>query len=219
MRRLLALITLAFFVAAPFAPAFADNTPTVSGKPNAAEAAFVRSIQADLGKRFPTAADAEAAGYVRFTNEDDTGSISYANRHWESADSRHPSQLWYDVHGKLLGADFSTFWTSAQRPQKWGIQPGRWAEFDAHFHYVLVDPATGVKTYDKYVMPPPFLKAGGSMTNPQPATLVKLGLAKSPADVSTLFLFPHIWDLTVWVKPNPNGAFADKNPLVTPSTH
>jgi hypothetical protein len=31
-----------------------------------------------------------------------------------------------------------------------------------------------------------------------------------------LVLRPSIWDLIVWVNPNPNGAFADKNPLVKP---
>ena len=35
-------------------------------------------------------------------------------------------------------------------------------------------------------------------------------------DVPVIFLFPTIWDLIVWVKPNPAGAFADKNPTVTP---
>jgi hypothetical protein len=45
---------------------------------------------------------------------------------------------------------------------------------------------------------------------------VKLGKVSSPADVATIFFFPTLWDLIVWVKPNPNGAFADKNPTVTP---
>jgi hypothetical protein len=104
-------------------------------------------------------------------------------------------------------------------PHKWGIQPGRWSEFDAHVHYVAIDPATGKKLYDKFVMPPPFIKAGGDLQHPQAATLVKLGLVKHTKDVATIFLFPTIWDISVWVKPNPAGAFADKNPLVTPSTH
>lgn len=54
--------------------------------------------------RFPHASDAEKAGYVRYTNEDNTGSISYANFSWTS-DPTHPSQLWYDKSGNLLGAD------------------------------------------------------------------------------------------------------------------
>ncbi len=44
-----------------------------------------------------------------------------------------------------------------------------------------------------------------------------MGIAKNVADVKRVFLFPSLWDLIVWIKPNPNGAFADKNPLVTPS--
>jgi hypothetical protein len=220
MRRLLALITLALVAAIPFAPARADQAPTISGKPDASEAVFVRAIQADLPKRFATPAAAERAGYVRYTNEDDTGAISYANMAWESTDAKHPSQLWYDVHGNLLGADFSTLKSNAgaARPHKWGIQPGRWTEFDDHIHYVAIDPATGKTLYDKYVPTAQWVKAGGDPTEPKPETLVKLGLVKHASDVVTVFLFPTIWDLIVWVKPNPDGAFADKNPLVTPSS-
>jgi hypothetical protein len=219
MRRLLALTMLALVIG-PLTAVRADQAPTISGKPDAAEAAFVRAIQADLPKRFSTPAAAERAGYFRYTNEDDTGAISYANLAWESADAKHPSQLWYDVHGHLLGADFSTLERRANsaRPRKWGIQPGRWTEIDAHIHYVAKDPATGKLLYDKYVTIAPWTKGGGDPIHPKAETLVSLGLVKRRADVVTVFLFPSIWDLIVWVKPNPAGAFADKNPLVTPSS-
>ncbi|MBV8489946.1 MAG: hypothetical protein JO199_05385, partial [Candidatus Eremiobacteraeota bacterium] len=59
--------------------------------------------------------------------------------------------------------------------------------------------------------------AGGNVDDPQPDTIVKMGLAKNVADVKKVFLFPSIWDLIVWIKPNPAGAFADKNPMVVPS--
>jgi len=145
--RQLALACAAFLALG--AGAFADSNPTVSGPLNPAEKTFVAGIQSDLMQRFPHAADAEKAGYVRFTNEDDTGAISYANKHWTSADPKHPSQLWYDVKGNLLGADFSVPKTSATPPTLWGINPGRWATFNAHIHYVsLVD---GKPTYDQYV--------------------------------------------------------------------
>ncbi len=39
---------------------------------------------------------------------------------------------------------------------------------------------------------------------------------ESAGSVTTIFHFPSICDLIVWVNPNPNGAFADKNPLVKP---
>jgi hypothetical protein len=196
--------------------ASADQGPTVSGPPNASEIVFVRAIQADLDKRFPTPADAEKAGYFRYTNADDTGAISYANLAWTSTDIRHPSQLWYDKNGKLLGADFSVSSDGAPRPQLFGVQPGRWVEFDEHVHYVEKDPKTGKLLFDKYVLVPKFDAAGGDAKHPTAQTLVKLGRVASASDVAKVFYFPSIWDLIVWVKTNPKGAFADKNPLVTP---
>ena len=197
--------------------ASADQGPTVSGPPNASEIVFVRAIQADLDKRFPTPADAEKAGYFRYTNADDTGAISYANLAWTSSDIRHPSQLWYDKNGKLLGADFSVSSAgAAPRPHLFGVQPGRWVEFDEHVHYVAKDPKTGTLLYDKYVLVPAFDAAGGDAKHPTTATLVKLHRVASTNEVVKVFYFPSIWDLIVWVKPNPKGAFADKNPLVTP---
>src|SRR5579863_5234880 len=109
------------------APVLADEEPTYRGPMSASEQAFASAIATDLMTRFPTAADAERAGYVRYTSEDDTGAISYANLQWQSNDIRHPSQLWYDKNGRLLGADFSVLVsTSARRPQLWGVNPGRW---------------------------------------------------------------------------------------------
>ena len=206
-------VTLALGTAAS---ALADQDATYTGPMSASEKAFVASIQSDLGARFPTAGAAEKAGYIRYTNVDDTGAISYANLQWTSSDTRHPSQLWYDKSGNLLGADFSVPYSGGARPQLFGVNPGRWVEFDAHVHYVLVDPATGKKTYDHWIMADKFKNAGGDPAHPTAADIVSMGKAKSSADVATVFAFPAIWDLFVWVKPNPNGAFADKNPNVTP---
>jgi hypothetical protein len=204
------------FLAFSFSAALADENPKVSGTPTPSEAAFVTSIQADLGRRFPTAADAEKAGYVRYTNADETGAISYANMVWVSADAKHPSQLWYDKSGNLLGADFSVSSYGAARPHMFGVQPGRWYEFDDHIHYVAKDPKTGKLIYDKYVLIPKFVAAGGDPKHPQAATLVKMHLVPATKDVVRIFDFPSIWDLIVWVKPNPAGAFAEKNPSVKP---
>jgi len=136
--------------------------------------------------------------------------------HWTSADIRHPSQLWYDKNGNLLGADFSVPNTTGKRPSLFGVNPGRWYEFDDHIHWVGTDPTTGKPTYDNYVMTPRFIKAGGDPKNPSAAVLVKMGKAKSAKDVRRIFDFPKIWDLIVWVNQNPNGPFAEKNPLVKP---
>ena len=83
--------------------------------PQGTEVAFVASIQKDLNARFPTPADAVKAGYFRYSNEDEDGAISYANLHWQSSNPQSPSQLWYDVKGNLLGADFSVLQSTLAR--------------------------------------------------------------------------------------------------------
>lgn len=209
----LAALTVAPALAIDAAP---SPQPTLSPFPNASEATFVQGIQKDLGTRFATPALAEKAGYFRYTNEDEDGAISYANLAWTSSDPAHPSQLWYDVKGNLLGADFSVLQAdSPAPPDKWGVQFGRWISFREHIHYVLAGP-NGTETYGG-TSAKKFAAAGGNVDNPDAATLVKMKLAPDVASVKKVFLFPSMWDLIVWIKTNPAGAFADKNPLVTPS--
>jgi hypothetical protein len=209
-KRTLAVALLAGLLAAlPALRAQADP----SAKPSAAEAPFVNKATADLEARYPTAADAEKAGYFRYTDEDGTGSISYTNLKWTSADADHPSQLWYDAKGRLLGADYSVPYTP-EPPKLFGMDPSRWQKFGAHVHYGLagsgdtvVYGAAGAKT---------MAKGGGTVDHPTAAALVAAGIAKKPEDVKFVFEFPAIWDLEFWVLPNPAGAFAEKNPNVKP---
>lgn len=197
------------------AMAQADQRPTYRGPVSQSEKQFVSSIQADLMKRFATAKDAEKAGYFRYTNEDPTGAISYANLKWNSTDIQHPSQLWYDKNGHLLGADFSVPYKAGDpRPKLFGVNPGRWYEFDDHIHWVTT--AAGKSAYDNYIYPGPFKAAGGDPARPSADTLVKLHKVQKSSQVAHVFDMPGIWDLIVWVKPNPNGAFAAKNPTVKP---
>jgi hypothetical protein len=197
--------------------ALAAQNATYTGPQSVAEKAFVTSIQIDLMKRFHTAADAEKAGYVRYTTVDDTGAISYANCEWQSTDPKHPSQLWYDRKGQLLGADYSVMLSeSAVRPRLWGINPGRWVALDGHQHWVKKEPATGALTYDLWMPDAKFAAAGGDVEHPSARALVEMHKVKSASEVVRIFHFLRIWDLMVWVKPNTNGAFAEKNPAVTP---
>lgn len=215
MKRLQMLLLLLVFVAP--AAVRADQDATYHGPLNPAEKTFVSTIAADLMARYPTAADAEKAGYVRYTAEDDTGAVSYANQQWQSADIRHPSQLWYDKNGRLLGADYSVlFSTTPARPQLWGVNPGRWVEFDGHVHWVSKDPSTGQMAYDQWAWDNAFAAAGGDPQHPNASTLVAMKKVSDASTVVTIFHFPAIWDLIVWVKMNPKGAFAYKNPLVQP---
>jgi hypothetical protein len=186
----------------------ADESPTFKGPLSPSEAQFVQSVQRDLIVRFPHAGDAEKAGYVRYTGVDDTGAISYANQQWTS-DPTHPSQLWYDKDGNLMGADFSVPRPNNEpRPQLWGINPGRWYEFNGHVHYVIKDPATGKMIYDQWIWNRDFVDAGGNLSKPSAQTVVKMGRVPSTQYIVTIFEFPTIWDLIVWLKPHPAGPFA-----------
>lgn len=212
---MLAVLACTFAAASAATPA---PKATLSPMPQGTEIAFVTSIQKDLNARFPTPQDAEKAGYFRYGNEDEDGAISYANLHWQSGNPKEPSQLWYDVHGNLLGADFSVLQSSSPgQPSLWGVNPRRWVSFREHVHYILAGP-NGTETYGA-TSAKKFAAAGGNVDDPQAETIVKMGRAKSVADVKRVFLFPSLWDLIVWVKTNPNGAFAEKNPLVIPTAN
>jgi hypothetical protein len=69
---------------------------------------------------------------------------------------------------------------------------------------------------------------GGSVETPTSTDIVKISKLKrwkrlgiqapqSAADVAFVFKFPALWDLQVWLVPNPLGAFAEHNPTVIPS--
>ena len=194
-------------------PAPAPTPATLS----VGEQRFVSAISAALTKRYPNPAAAEKAGYVRYTNEDDTGAISYADKHWDSMSQDAPSQLWYDVNGRLLGADYSVLVAEHPAPPAlFGIDRSRFIEEDAHIHFVVKN-ADGTLSFSRAVGAKKYAAAGEDPQHPTAAGLVKAGAVASPDQVATVFLFPHIWDVTVWVVPNPDGAFADKNPTVKPS--
>jgi hypothetical protein len=218
MHRRIALFALATLLLGPVSiRADEPKAPPTPAALSAAERAFVADATATLNKRYPTPAAAEKAGYVRYTNEDDTGAISYANRRWDSPSIASPSQVWYDVNGRLLGADYSVQASEhPQPPALFGIDPSRFSSFNAHIHFVVRNP-DGSLTYSRAVGVKKYAATGLDPMLPTAAGLVKAGAVDSAERVATVFLFPHIWDVTVWVLPNPDGPFADKNPNVKPS--
>jgi hypothetical protein len=197
--------------------------PTPAPAANPAESSFLARVMRELPRRYPNPAAATRAGYVRFSNEDETGAISYANSAaWNTTDPDVPAQLWYDVNGRLIGADFSvrrdagaTPAPKPARPSILGMQPARDITVGAHIHYVLCDAAKKC-TYGKAVSAKNYATVG-DVEHPTAEGLAKLGAVKDPALVSAVFLYPAIYDVPVWVVPNPLGQFADKNPAVTPS--
>jgi hypothetical protein len=193
------------------------SSPTPAPPASASEQSFISKVTKDLQSRFGTTAQAAAAGYFRYTNEDNTGAISWVNTKYWTSDPQHPSQLWYDVKGNLIGVDFSLLVSNSPKaPSLWGVSPSRWFTFDQHDHFGIKT-ATGVKF--GAVGPKSIVKVGGSASNPTAEDIVKLGKAKSVSDVAFVFEFPAIWDLEFWVVPNPLGAFAEHNPNVIPSAN
>jgi hypothetical protein len=198
--------------------------PTAAPAPSAAESAFLAKIMRDLPRRYPTTRSAVRAGYVRFTNEDKTGAISYANiSAWNTTDPDVPAQLWYDVGGRLIGADFSvrrdpSASPAPAAPSLFGIDPKRFFTVPAHIHYVTCNKTSGKCLYGKAVGAKKYATVG-DVEHPTADGLVKIGAVTDPSVVSAVFLYPSIYDVSVWVVPNPLGQFADKNPNVTPSAH
>ena len=191
MKARLTALLLVTFCAFASAAARADEQPTFLGPPSPAELQFVTSVQKDLMARFPRVEDAEKAGYVRYTSPDDTGAISYADMRW-NADPTHPSQLWYDKDGNLMGADFSVPRPSGEpRPQVWGVNPGRWYEFNGHVHYVVKMP-DGKTLYDQWIWNQDWLDAGGNLTKPSAETLVKRSAgSQAPTTSRRSSIFRH----------------------------
>ena len=216
-RQSISALLFAFaLVCASLGTASAAVTPKPTTAPaTAAEQSFVARVTADLQKRFGSQRAASAAGYYRFTDEDDTGAISWVNTKYWKSDPQHPSQLWYDAKGRLIGVDLSVPKSdSATAPNLWGISPSRWITFRKHVHFGVKN-ASGL-TYGG-VGPLKISKAGGNPDRPTARDVVKLGRAKSTGDVAFVFVFPAIWDLQFWLVPNPNGPFAERNPNVIPS--
>ncbi|HEY6324967.1 MAG TPA: hypothetical protein VIW73_00445 [Candidatus Cybelea sp.] len=226
-RYVLALLTIAAMPLAGSAAPTPTPAPTAAPAETASEVRFVAQVAADLQARFSTTSMASAAGYFRYTPEDQTGAISWVNtKNWKS-DPTHPSQLWYDVNGRLLGADFSVLQSdSPNRPAVWGVSAARWIDFSpGHVHFAIKTASglqyggVGTKT---------MTKVGGSVGNPTAADIFKISKLKrwkvlaipAPAsvnDIAFVFPFPAVWDLQVWLIPNPLGAFAEYNPDVKPS--
>ena len=203
--------------AATVAPA-----PTAAPAPSAQESQFLAKIMKDLPARYGTTQQATAAGYFRYSNEDRTGAISWVNpTYWDTTDPDHPAQLWYDVNGRLLGADFSVprAESSTGAPSRFGTSPSRWITLPAHVHFVVRN-ADGSYTYGRAVSANAYAQANdNSYSSPTAQGVVKVPASRvtDPASIAHVFLYPSIYDLQVWVVPNPLGQFAGRNPNITPS--
>ena len=209
-------------------PMPAASPAKMSPLPTAAEQPFIAKIQREIPARFATLAAAAKAGYFQYTGEDKTGAVSYVNlKVWNSIDLDVPNQLWYDVNGRLLGLDYTVLQTQSPNPPAtlfgYAIDPSRWVHRSAHIHWGFMAADGSLKLGAMPVQK--LTDAGGDPSENQAdlpankAALVKAGLPglTSPDQVKFVFLHPAMWDLIAWVLPNPDGAWADANPNVTPS--
>lgn len=228
MNRRIAIAILGLTLCLPVTAGAQQTPKPIPPKPTAAEAQFVAKLQQDIPARFASLAAAKKAGYFQYTGEDNTGAISYVNlKVWNSMDLDLPNQLWYDVKGRLLGVDYTLLESQWPQPPPqlfgYAIETARWIHRGAHMHWGYKLPDGSLKLG---AMPVAKFQAAGGTPDPirdalpaNKAALVKAGLPglTSPGQVQFVFLHPAMWDLVVWVLPNPDGAFADANPNVIPS--
>ena len=208
----------------PAVPLFAQSTAATPspaqlrmGPLTPVEQAFATRVTELLNRLYPTTDAAAKAGYARYTNEDRTGAISWINPKYYPSDESHPAQLWYDVNGRLLGADYSQLVaTSPDAPTLFGLPAARFHKIGLHVHYVLKNPDGSIK-YGNFIPADAFRAAGGDPEHPTAATLVAMGKAPAPDALPVVVAVPNNWDAQIWVVPNPDGQFADANPNVKPS--
>jgi hypothetical protein len=199
-------------------PAPAPPTPSPYAAPlTPAEQAFYERASAALQRLYPNPAAAERAGWFRYNNEDRTGAISSINPAYANTpDLEHPYQLWFDVNGRLIGADFSQTVASFPEPTLFGLQKLRFRRVALHVHFVMKQP-DGTTRYGLAVSAADFRAAGLDPLKPTADDLVKLGKVPSAAAVVQVFPIHENWDAQMWLIPNPAGQFVDANPNVRPS--
>lgn len=203
----------------PMAPMNTSPAAARTAPLTPAESTFAAGATSTLTRLYATTAVAEKAGYARYTNEDRSGAISYVNPKNIPSDISHPAQLWYDVNGRLIGADYSQNVADAPNgPTLFGLSAARFHKIPLHVHYVT-RAADGKLTYGLFIPADAFRAAGGDPEHPTAADLVKMGKVPSADHVALVVAITNNWDAQVWVVPNPDGQFADNNPNVKPSAN
>lgn len=206
-------VCAAFYTASlAYAASMPSATATMAPKPTAAEAAFVGSVARGLQAKYPTDQAALKAGYYRTTRLEPDGTIIYFNNAWNPT-KLQPNFLWYDKNGKLVGLDYQYLLSAYPNPPGQNVYPvaaSRWTTIDPHIHYGYRLPDGTIK-WKGYKMLPGM--RGNRLTE---AELRTAKLLPTNAKLLWTYVHPKSWDLGFWLVPNPNGAFADRNPNVKP---
>jgi hypothetical protein len=89
------------------------------------------------------------------------------------------------------------------------MMASRWTKIDAHMHLAYKLPDGTIKRRGAEALP-------NQTADPTAAQLRAAKLLPANATLQWAIYHPQTWDLGFWLVPNPNGAFADLNPLVKP---
>jgi hypothetical protein len=204
--RYLALVAALAFAATD--AAIAASSPALTSS----EKAFVAKTSSALTAKYPSEATAKSAGFTPlFDTIGSDNTYDWTNMSFTGVTPDHPNFLWYDRRGHLAGADWE-FPTTAHAPPPqlaaFPVRSARWVEIPEHVHYAYT-----INGKTKYGV----AKATAELrTGTITATMLRANGAKLPKDATLLWAMYHpaVWDLAMWIVPNPNGPFADKNPNV-----
>lgn len=194
-------------------PAAPTPAPTPTPKANPAETAFIADVTKALQAKYSTSHAAAAAGYYQMTRLEDDGTSVWFNDAWDAGVGKYaPHFLWYDKHGKLVGLDYQYLVSTYPKPPGTSVYPfmaSRWTTIDAHMNFAYTLPDGTIKRHGAELLP-------HQKGDPTAAQLRAAKLLPANATLLWAHYHPKSWDLGFWHVPNPNGAFADLNPLVKP---
>jgi hypothetical protein len=186
-------------------------TPHNPPMPSAAEAKYIASVSQSLEASYPTVAAATSHGYMQMTKLETDGTMIFATMKYDGIDSTHPNFLWYDRNGKLVGLDYEypvSAWPKPPGSTTYPVAASRWVTIHQHVHFAYrIGNGPVVRRGARAV---PNLM-GKTITA---AELTADGLLPKGATLVWADFHPTCWDLGFWTVPNPNGAFADLDPLV-----
>ncbi len=180
-------------------------------KPNDTELTFISGVQQKLLAKYPNASDALKAGFIQMTGIGDDGTAIYFNRRFDGIDSVHPNFLWYDRNAKLVGLDYEYPVAKSPSPPStsaYPVLPRRWTTVATHVHFAYRIGDGPVQRKGARVRPN---LTGETITAQQ---LREDKLLPNHATLLWAYYHPKCWDLGFWLVPNPNGAFAELDPLI-----
>ncbi len=183
----------------------ADEQPTNTGPLTPSEQSFVDAVRTDLLQRFPRVTMRKRPGtYVIPASTTPVRPATLTvigtpiRRIPASSGTMSRVIYWAPI--------FPCCARTKKRVRFYGAStPDAGTKFNGHVHYTFVNPSSKKTIYDQWVWNDDFTAAGGSLRDPSAETLVKIGRISSATDVGTIFEFPTIWDLVVWVRPHSAG--------------